>query len=268
MARATEKPPVKRRAKPAGSPPVSRPYLTWALSVLAVLALGGTGWALQRYAADPQQQPIRTIRVTGEFRHLDRTRIQQVVAEAIDGGFYTADMERIRAQVRAMPWVDQVSIRRVWPDTLVMDVVEQVPFARWGERALVNPQGGVFDADGVEPATGLVRLYGPDGTAPQVMAFFRWARPGMESAGLPIAALGIDARREWTLSTAQGIEINLGQRKASTRLARLVATAAGLNADPGRRAQRIDLRYEHGFAVRWQAVENDQLASVATEEVK
>lgn len=267
MARASANRPVKRRSAQADVPPPRR-HLAWALSALAAVVLAGAAWAVFSYTADPQQQPIRMIRVTGEFRHLDRARIQRVVAEAIDGGFYTADMERIRAQVRDMPWVDQVSIRRVWPDTLVMDVVEQLPFARWGERALVNPRGEVFDAAGIEPPAGLVRLYGPDGTAPQVMEFYRWARPGLESAGLPIAALGIDARREWTLRTTQGIEINLGQHEASRRLVRLVASAAGLSTDPGRRPQRVDLRYEHGFAVRWQSVETDQLAAVATGEVR
>lgn len=237
--------------------------LAWGLTLSILLVLAGAGWALHRYAADPRQQPIRMIRVTGELRHLDRGRIQQVVAEAIDGGFYTTDMERIRAEVRRMPWVDQVSIRRVWPDTLVMDVVEQVPFARWGERALVNPRGEVFRPAGASLPNDPVRLFGPSGSAPEVVAFYRWARPGLASAGLPIAALGLDARREWVLQTAQGIDIKLGRRDTERRLIRLVATAAGLRADPERHPEQVDLRYEHGFAVRWRAVENDRLAAVA-----
>ncbi len=268
MARTPAKQKAERRSGQPETAPRPRRYPAWGLSLLAVLALGSAGWAVRNVTADPQRQPIRTIRVTGEFRHLDRTRIQQVVADAIDGGFFTADMDRIRDQVRAMPWVDQVSIRRAWPDTLVMDVVEQVPFARWGEQALVNPRGEVFEPAGVEPADGLVRLYGPGGSAPQVVTFYRWARPGLESAGLPITGFGIDARREWTLRTAQGIQINLGQRDTSRRLVRLVATAAGLKADPARRPERVDLRYEHGFAVSWRTVESDQLAAVAAGEVR
>lgn len=242
--------------------PGGRP-LALGLTLLALGALAGGGWAVHRYASDPSQQPIRMIRVSGEFRHLDRDRIRQVVAGAIDGGFYTADMERIRAAVRRLPWVDQVSIRRVWPDTLVMDVVEQVPFARWGDDALVNPRGEIFPPAGVKPAADLVRLYGPSGSAPQVVAFYRWAQAGLASAGMPIGAVGIDARREWTLRTTDGLQINLGQRDTTRRLIRLVATAAALQADPSRRPERVDLRYEHGFAVRWQATGDDPMTAVS-----
>ena len=76
---------------------------------------------------------MRVVEVGGVLERLDRSEIQRTVVDAIDGGFFSCDMQKLRQAVVAMPWVADVSIRRVWPDKLNMVVTEQVPMARWGD---------------------------------------------------------------------------------------------------------------------------------------
>ena len=104
------------------------------LPVGVLLMLGSAGTWLATFVTDPYRLPLETIRITGELNHVDRAKLQQLVASAIDGGFFSVDMHKLREAAEQLPWIDKVSIRRVWPQTLVMDVTEQVPIGRWGDR--------------------------------------------------------------------------------------------------------------------------------------
>ncbi|MGB5649284.1 MAG: FtsQ-type POTRA domain-containing protein, partial [Sedimenticolaceae bacterium] len=105
--------------------------------------LGGGAFGYH-HLTQPGRLPLRVIEVNGELSQLEHEQIQRTVVAAIDGGFFSCDMPRLRAAVLAMPWVEDVSIRRAWPDRLRMVVSEQVPLARWGDDALININGGVF----------------------------------------------------------------------------------------------------------------------------
>ena len=113
-----------------------------ALSLFAAM-LGGLAWGIITLR-DPQVLPLKVVRIDGQFRYLQRSDLEQAVATAVEGNFFTLDVDRIRAAARKLPWVDEVSVRRIWPDTLQMWVQEQIPLARWGKDRLVNPRGEVF----------------------------------------------------------------------------------------------------------------------------
>ena len=136
------------------------------------------------YLSQPGRMPLRVVEVSGEFRHLSRSAIQYTAGAAIDGGFFTCDMQMLRNSVLAMPWVADVSIRRVWPDRLNMRVVERLPLARWGDDALVSTDARVFRPRDLGEYAQLVKLGGPDGSAPRVVAFYQAALPATRARQL------------------------------------------------------------------------------------
>lgn len=229
-----------------------RPSLMKSLltGLLFSVLLGGTvlgGTLLREHLLDPHTLPLRVIQVQGELRHLDRQAMQTVVAEAINGGFFAVDIQRIYDRVRELPWVDRVSVRRVWPDTLVMHVSEQLPLARWGDSGLVNVRGEVFQPEQILQQ-GLVTLYGPEGSSQRVVAFYREVGEQLAAHDLQISRMGLDERREWSLELANGLRIVVGNEAAEARFDRFMRIYP-LLASSGRKPQRIDLRYENGFAV-------------------
>ncbi|MFM1891183.1 MAG: cell division protein FtsQ [Pseudomonadota bacterium] len=244
--------------------------LSWRVALWSVLALATLPLASVTldYARDPRNLPLRTIRVTGALRHLERSELEAVVAATIDGNFFTVDMAAVRARVRQLPWVDQVSIRRVWPQTLVMEVVEQVPLAQWGGAALVNARGEVFAPETGVPERGLVRLYGPPGSAPRVVDFYRLATARLQDTGLVVQRLGLDERRDWVLELHDGLRLALGQDGEVERLERFLRAYPLLANDSERQPHHVDLRYAQGFAVSWRprpAVDAATAASKARE---
>lgn len=228
------------------------------------MLLGGIGYAYH-YVSQPGRLPLRVIEVTGELNQLQRDEIQHRVEAVIDGGFFTCDMQRLRSAVLAMPWVEDVSIRRAWPDKLSMVVSEQVPLARWGDGALVNVNGGIFKPTKLEGFSGLVNLFGPEGSQQRVVEFFQTALPAARSRGLHITQVLLDERRHWWLYFDGGLTVSLGRENVDYRLAQFFRVYPSLVAQKARRPERVDMRYAHGFAVRWQVPELEETVAEQVE---
>lgn len=222
------------------------------LLMLSVLAAAATGSAAAyQYLSQPGRLPLRVVEVKGEFRQLRSKQIQQRVVDAIDGGFFSCDMPRLRAALLAMPWVADVSIRRVWPDTLSMQVREEVPLARWGRASLINADAGVFTPDVLADFADLPRLSGPVGSESKVVGFYRVVAEAALTRELGIRALELDARRHWWMTFDGGLVLALGRDDVEHRLAQFLRVYPSLVAQPSRQPARIDMRYAHGFAVGW-----------------
>ena len=150
---------ASNRKRPThGQRPAPKQSHAWRLpttiGALFLLGVGGISFAVH-LLSQPGSLPLRVIEIKGELQHLDRTEIQEVVEQTIDGGFFTCDMNALRAAVVSLPWVEDVSVRRHWPDRLSMSVTEQVPLARWSDDALINVAAEVFRPQSIEPFASL-----------------------------------------------------------------------------------------------------------------
>lgn len=237
-----------------------RPWLPLVATLSTFALLAGGLAAAYLYLSQPGRMPLRVVEVSGEFRHLSRAAIQQTAGAAIDGGFFSCDMQRLRNAVLAMPWVADVSVRRIWPDRLNMRVTERQPLARWGGDALVSTDAKVFRPRDLGEYADLVKLDGPAGSAPRVVAFFQAALPVARTRGLEIRAIELDERRHWWLRFAEGLTVSLGREARDARLSQFLRVYPQLIADPQRRPERVDMRYTHGFAVRWRDVQVEPAA--------
>ena len=62
----------------------------------------------------------------------------------------------------------------------------------------------------------------------------------------------LDERRHWWLRFDDGLTLSLGREDIEYRLAQFFRVYPSLIAEAVRRPERVDMRYAHGFAVRWQ----------------
>jgi cell division protein FtsQ len=142
-----------------------------------------------------------------------------------------------------------------------MHVIEEVPLARWGDRSLVNTAARVFQPQAIDAYADMVRLDGPDGSAPRVVAFLRRVTSLLEGRQLQLRQIELDERRHWWLRFADGLVVSLGREQVDHRLVQFLRVYPGLVAQPQRHPQRIDMRYTHGFAVRWREQNDTQSTS-------
>ena len=226
----------------------------WGLGLTLVSgAILATTWGLDQLR-DPQVLPVRVVGVDGEMRYLQRARLEQAVIEAVRGSFFTVDLARIRGELADLPWVDSVTIRRVWPDTLKVRVVEQQPLARWGDDALLNQRGEIFRPQPLPAFPQLAVLQGQAEDAAGICQEFQRIETLLKTIGLGLSRVQVDARQAWQLRTRDGLEIHLGRKDILPRLARFVRLYPRLQESNQARLKMVDLRYTNGFAASWEAL--------------
>lgn len=247
----------QRRIQPLRKASHRKPLPRLLGTVLTLCLVGGAVASVYHMLSQPGYLPLRVVEVKGDFRHLETGHLERSVIDAIDGGFFSCDMQKLRAAVLAIPWVEDVSIRRVWPDKLSMLVTEQVPLARWGEDALISVRSRIFRPAALGEYAGLVKLSGPAGSEDRVVVFFQAIVSAARARNLRIREVQLDERRHWWVRFADGLTLSVGREDVENRLAQFFRVYPKLIADPQRRPERIDMRYAHGFAVRWQELDAD-----------
>lgn len=211
----------------------------------AALAAAAAAWWWQQ-----AHWPVDAVHIDGRVAHADRERMKAVIARHARAGFFALDLGALHRDLVALEWVREVSLRRVWPDTLRVDVREHEPAATWNGDALVSARGAVF-GPGATEIEGLPALSGPEGQGKAMLERLRTFSRRLEPLGLALAAVRQDARRSWRLELDNGVELRLGRERIDERLARLIAVWPGVLAPEAGRIAAVDLRYPNGFAVAW-----------------
>ncbi|MBU0501492.1 MAG: cell division protein FtsQ/DivIB [Gammaproteobacteria bacterium] len=218
------------------------------LSLVVTLML--LAW-VGKWLADPAVTPLKVARIEGDMRYLKKADLERVVADVTQGGFFTVNVLAVKRAAESLPWVAKASVRRVWPDTLLIRVTEQTPYARWGRQGLVNPGGVVFGSGGTELSQALPQLAGPEGSGRELIERYRYASKVLEPLGMKVAGLELNERGAWSLWTDGGVQVRLGVGGFNRRLERFVMAYPHLTKEAGRRMESVDLRYANGMAVKW-----------------
>ena len=223
---------------------------------LAANVLFGAVLALVLYAAlqallRTPHFALREVTVRGELQRTGRADLEHAIAGRIAGNFFAADPEALRAGLERLPWVRRVSVRRVWPDRLVVTIEEHLALARWGDAGLVNVHGEPFAGRTDDK---LPLFAGPSGTERELARRYRMFSDIAAPLGSPLERLILTQRYAWQLKLENGLTLELGRDAQADpvedRLARFVAVHPFTLGRMPRRQESVDLRYPNGFAVR------------------
>ncbi len=218
--------------------------------LLLALLVGGGAWGAQRLL-DPQQFPLRTVRIESPLKHVSQATLRNSVRPHVEAGFLGVDVDAVRDGLEALPWIQRATVRRAWPDKLVVQVTEQQAIARWGNSALLNMRGEVFSPQMDESLQSLPLLRGPRDTN-RVVAEQYVAMQGMlKPLGLTITHMSLNERRALSLRLDNGLQLGLGRQDTDLRLLRFVRVYPQVLEPRLAAIDSIDLRYTNGFAVRW-----------------
>ena len=199
----------------------------------------------------PETLPIKQVNISGEFRHLSPSRLKSLVTDSVQGGFFNINVTRVRNQLMQAPWVENVDVSRVWPDTLKVDVTERVAVARWGDDALLNAKAEHFMPPAATIPFDLPLLIGPEESYKLVLERFNELNSQLSKAGLYAVQLELNERRAWSFKVQKGFSVVIGRSDYQQRVNRFIRVVVHAMANRIDEIEEIDMRYTNGFAVRW-----------------
>ncbi|MDP1574248.1 MAG: FtsQ-type POTRA domain-containing protein [Coxiellaceae bacterium] len=217
--------------------------------LLVALVVGGVfAW---RWMQKPTSFPISHVVVQGELTHITPQALEKTITSQLTGGFFSLNLEAIKTAVLVYPWIESVSFRRVWPDTLRVRLEEQKPLARFGVTGVLNIAGHVFYPDSKTIPADLPLLEGPVDEAASLTAFYQNATVLAKFIGLTIHFLSMDPQHGWVLQLSNEVIVKMGRQDVLNRFKRFVAIYPKIVASSKETLVSVDLRYPDGFAVRF-----------------
>ena len=229
-------------------PSVSFRWMNWALPVAVVCTIL---FYAESHLSHPQTLPVNKIRVHGAFVNVDEIMLHRAIAGVIAGGYFNVDVERVREVVEQLPWVHKASVRRVWPDTLSVSVVEQKPVAVSKSFGLVNQKGEVFKPANMSSIDTLPVFEGSVDVNKIMLQKYYEMSSVLAEISRKITYLKFDARHALELRLDNGLKVILGRDNTEIRLKRLMRIYNKILLARINDIESIDLRYTNGMAIGW-----------------
>lgn len=186
---------------------------------------------------------VRRVRVTGVQR-MNELKIYERALAQRDRPMPLVDLEGLREELVAMPWVEDARVSRQLPDVLSIDVLERTPHAvlkRPDRLVLIDATGEELEPISSANAKGMLLVEGP-GAAKQVaqLGELLEAAPALRSKVAHAEWVG---NRRWnlTFTTDQVLALPQGDRDAATALVQF-ARLDGQNRLLGGKVATFDMR--------------------------
>ena len=235
--------------------------LNWLANLLYAISVVLMLYALVYVVVHLPIFPLREVKINGQLAHVNREQIKLIVAKHLKGNFFTLDLVKARDAFQKLPWAREVSVRRRWPDQLEVAIEEHQSLARWGNIALVNTHGELFQAatDAELPV-----FYGPgDGVMEVTKSYGNYSQI-LNKANIKIEQVTLSPRRAWEIKTDKGLLIALGRTDMDARLSKFASAYQSTLSQLNVQVAYADLRYPNGFAVRKPANTGAALAKELT----
>jgi len=206
--------------------------------------------------------PITDIKLEGNLSssnsYVVRNKIEQLIK---DEYFFNIDLTKIHEQLVYLPQVASLNIRKIWPNILVVQVVEQTPVAKWGENQFLNNRGQIFDierdAEHLD-VKDLPKLTGDNSMQEAVMKQYRLFSSLLNPFKFTVMELNLKGYSSWQLKVKSkfGNMINLmvGSGQIIQKIERFGLWYNKLSQNEIIQIKQVDLRYSNALAVSWKKV--------------
>ncbi|WP_082086674.1 FtsQ-type POTRA domain-containing protein [Blochmannia endosymbiont of Polyrhachis (Hedomyrma) turneri] len=195
--------------------------------------------------------------ISGNRRYTTDDEIRNAVLRVAPmGTFITYNINLVQREIKSLPWVKQVSVRKQWPNKLKVYIIEYVPVAYWNSSHMMLTRDAVIFTI---PESRMNRqsfpmLFGPVGTERDVLINYYVFLEILKFNLYTLQSAGIDNRYSWHIILENGTRLILGRKYCIERLQRFVKFyPIFLKKNMYKNNEfvhYIDLRYESGFSVK------------------
>ena len=216
------------------------------ICIVLVLATG-----LGMTACQKLDKPIDRVVVNGDFYHLKEKEVINLIDQKVKDGFLSLNLSGLNKYLESEPWIRNATIRRSWPSTIIVDITEEKPIARWGEKQVLNNVGDYLEITDKQSIKNLPTFTTEFGKSKEMIKSYQLMSEILGPTGLKVHKIRRDVVGSWLITTSSGIQINLGRDQLAQKLRRFqVVWSAQLNSQV-EKIKTIDMRYPNGISVAW-----------------
>ena len=237
----------------------SKPSISAAVLLMLLFAVFLIDQILQ-----PGYFTIESIHIEGRQYLVDSRTIERTAWRSVNGNYFSVDLKSIEAQLKEIPGVYEVAVRRVWPGALHISITESEGLAKWSELP-TDASPSVEQLVNLPPGRLLSQIPELSGPATRRQAVFKAyfeADRRLWPLGLEIMTVNLTWAGDWTFGVRSsqfgsdpGFVLIVGRHDPVVKVndfAQVFEVALGSQMDA---ISVIDLRYPSGLAVEWNSSE-------------
>jgi len=191
--------------------------------------------------------PINEIQIKNQYEKVDSLQVDLIIQQYLRGNFFGLDLNLTRNVFKKLPWVREVSVRRIWPDKIEISIEEHQVIARWGNVGLVNDKGEFFNAAYQDD---LPYFLGPKNFVSEITQKYFEINKILSKELMQIGTISMSDRLSWEIQTDNNIKIVLGRKDILKKITNFVEHYQTVLTEINNRIEYVDMRYKNGFAIK------------------
>lgn len=260
------------------------------LLIMVIIGLLSASWLFVNWLNQPGNFPFKKVELVKQLENQSTKELQSVIINTLEGGFFSLNVDNLRSQlVTQLAWVKSISVRKVWPDKLSVNIVEHKPIARWlsldgsvpkavqkrvqklvknqllsNEAVIFNPS---LDSKQKRQFSQMVLLTGSVNNSKKILTQCVQINEKLQKLNLGMRQCGMNKRRSWQLQIflkpisnksvkTSNIDVKLGKEDIMQHLDRFTNVFSGKLKHYLNLIDVADLRYSNGFSIKWKPVKH------------
>lgn len=215
------------------------------------------------YLYRPNSFALQELEFSGPFNRVQLTEVEQKTSAALQGNFFTVDLEKIRNEVMTVSWVKEVNVRRKWPNSIELAVSEYIPHMRWGKEGWVARSGHIVFDNNLMIDAQVPTLNGDKQHVAELFAFAQLWQKQLAQNQLVLEHIDRSPSRAWMIRFSHSVAgessdevfedqasttLLLGSDDVQNRLDRFLRMYSQ-NVGILKASNLVDARYPNGLAI-------------------
>jgi len=203
-------------------------------------------------------------------QHVKPKELKKLVIMELNGTALTTDLGPIYKSVLSHPWIKEATVRRIWPNKILVNLVEHNIIGVWSDGRFVTQAGKLLQFDKLQSESinkekncFLLKLDGPNETVTAVLDKARMISKKAIKVGLQTTGVQLTNQYDWRVFFSNGMKMELGGENLETplekRLDNFFNSIAWVRKKIKKDLISVDLRYAQGFAF-----EESKISSIKT----
>ncbi len=206
---------------------------------------------LWRSIQNPSQYPIQHVKITENGHYVPDSVLRHSIITHLHGGFFSLNVAELREGLLENPWIENVSIRRVGPDSLLVEISEAQPLARWNQESVLSLNGNIIHPSQNSIPVGLPEIQAPDEIKDTILPIFTEFNEELSRVNLRLSKLQVTKREAWTAWLSSGLQVSMCRENVEKQFANFVTLYPKLINDHAADVISVNLCYPNGLALSW-----------------
>ncbi|XBC38366.1 MAG: cell division protein FtsQ/DivIB [Buchnera aphidicola (Floraphis meitanensis)] len=230
--------------------------LKYIIILLLVIFIITNNFILIKLSKQFSKKKLSNVIITGPFDSLNQKEIRNFIFSLKKSYNYFSPYETdIKNKLEAFYFVKVVTIKKQWPDKILIHIINTTPIAYWNDKYILNENKTLSNTlKKKSNISKILYFYGPESNKEEILSNYNTVKNILQENNIILKSISITPQHTWKLIIKKNIVIILGKINNISQLKQLTYIWKILENEEKvkrKKIKRIDLRYKSGIAIEW-----------------